>query len=152
MKHNLKITIILLAMFIITQLIGVYVVNHYLQEENTLPFGLEPPAIESDSEYYGFFSGIVIAFIFAILLFLLLTRFKIEFILKIWFFVVVVIALGISFLSVLSPLNYAVIIALIIALPLAFIKTYKRSFIVHNTTELFVYPGIAAVFVPLLNI
>ena len=32
MKHNLKITAILLGMFIITQFIGLYVVNHYQQE------------------------------------------------------------------------------------------------------------------------
>jgi presenilin-like A22 family membrane protease len=42
--------------------------------------------------------------------------------------------------------------ALIIALPLAFIKIYRREFIVHNLTELFIYPGIAAVFVPILNV
>lgn len=152
MKHKLKITLILLAMFIVTQLIGLYVVGHYLQEDNVLPFGLEPPKIEKPSEYYGFFSAIVIAFIIAIFLFLLLTKFKIEFILRLWFFVVVAIALSISFLSVLSPLSYAVIISLVLALPLAFVKIYKKNFLVHNITELFVYPGIATVFVPLLNI
>ena len=31
-------------------------------------------------------------------------------------------------------------------------KVFKRNFFVHNATELFIYPGIAAVFVPLLNI
>jgi presenilin-like A22 family membrane protease len=41
---------------------------------------------------------------------------------------------------------------LVIALPLAFTKIYGRNFLVHNLTELFIYPGIAAVFVPILNI
>src|SRR3989304_4992765 len=45
-----------------------------------------------------------------------------------------------------------ILIALIIAIPLAIIKVFGRSFIVHNLTELLIYPGIAAIFVPILNI
>ena len=33
MKHKLKITILILAMFLMTQFIGLYVVNHYLPEK-----------------------------------------------------------------------------------------------------------------------
>ena len=152
MKHNLKITAILLAMFVVTQMIGIYTVNHYLVPDNALPFGLEPPEIEKESDYYSIFPGIIIAFIIAILLFLFLTRLKIEFVLKLWFFVVVLLALSIFFFSVLSPLNYALTFSLLIALPLAFIKIYGRNFLVHNFTELLIYPGIAAVFVPILNV
>ena len=152
MKHNLKITAILLAMFIVTQMIGIYTVNHYLVPDNVLPFGLEPPEIEKESDYYSIFPGIIIAFIIAILLFFFLARFKIEFVLRLWFFVVVLLALSIFFFSVLSPLNYALTFSLLIALPLAFIKIYGRNFLVHNFTELLIYPGIAAVFVPILNV
>ncbi|MEK6757905.1 MAG: presenilin family intramembrane aspartyl protease, partial [Nanoarchaeota archaeon] len=79
--------------------------------------------------------------------------FKIASIVIIFFvFVVVIIALFISFVAILPTMQYATIIALVLALPLAFIKIYKRDFLVHNITELFVYPGIAAVFVPILNL
>ncbi|MEK6812210.1 MAG: presenilin family intramembrane aspartyl protease, partial [Nanoarchaeota archaeon] len=44
------------------------------------------------------------------------------------------------------------IIATLIAIPLAVIKIYGRNFVVHNATELLIYPGIAAVFVPFLNV
>ncbi len=152
MKHNLKITAILLVMFIVTQMIGIYTVNHYLVPDNVLPFGLEPPKIEKESDYYSIFPVIITAFIIAILLFFFLTRFKIEFVLRLWFFVVVLLALSIFFFSVLSPLNYALTFSLLIALPLAFIKIYGRNFLVHNFTELLIYPGIAAVFVPILNV
>ncbi len=164
MKHNLKITAILLLMFIITQFIGLYVINHYspvkVVDGNVinvsapgLPFGLEPPKIEKQSDYYGFFTGIIIAFVIAISLFLFLKKFKIEFILRLWFLVVVTVALSVSFLSFLSPfLNYALILSVVIALPLALIKIYRRNFIVHNFTELLIYPGIASVFVPILNV
>ena len=48
--------------------------------------------------------------------------------------------------------RYSSSIALLIALPLAYLKVFKRNILVHNITELFIYPGIAAIFVPLLNI
>lgn len=156
MKHNLKITAIILIMFVITQFIGIYVVDHYLSEENNLPYGLEPPEVEKQSDYSILFGFIIMAFIIAIFLFFFLTKFKIAFILKLWFFVVVVIALSITIFSVTRNFDKFIfgipLIAILVALPLAIIKIYKRNFLVHNFTELLIYPGIAAVFVPLLNI
>jgi len=157
MKHNLKITAIILIMFVITQFIGLYVVDHYFSEENELPFGLETPKVEKQADYSIFFGLIIIAFIIAIFLFFFLAKFKIEFILRLWFFVVVVIALSITIFSVTRNFDkflFGIIplIAILVALPLAIIKIFKRNFFVHNFTELLVYPGIAAVFVPLLNI
>lgn len=154
MKHNLKVTLIILAMFVITQFIGLYVINHYSIQGNLLPYGMQPPAPESHSDYYtSFFPSIVIAFIFAIVLLILVTKFNLNFIIKLWFFVVILLALGIFFVSFFPNQNLTVIsiIALVIALPLAIFKVYKRSFIVHNLTELMIYPSIAAVFVPLLT-
>ena len=147
MKHKITIILILLGMFLVTQFIGLYVVNHYSQ--NTLPYGMDPP---KDIDPVSFFPSIIIAFIIAIALFFLLTKFKVEFILKLWFFVVIVLALGISINSFLPKFQYLPVIALIIALPFALIKVFNRNILVHNTTELFIYPGIAAIFVPLLNI
>jgi len=153
MKHNFKITAILLTMFLITQLIGVYVVGYYLQEGNTLPFGLEPPTPETNIGFIGILPQIIVAFIFAIAIFFLLTKFKVEFILRLWFFAVVTIALSITFMSFVSGfLPRALIISTIVALVLAFVKIYKQSFIIHNSTELLIYPGLAAVFVPILNV
>jgi len=167
MKHNIKITIILLAMFIVTQFIGLYVVDYYTPKKvitpgtgivvdvpaPPLPYGLETPEVETESQYNSLFLGIIVAFIFAILLFLLLTKFKIEFILKLWFFIVVVIALSVSFLSIFSKfVSYALVISSVLAFALAIFKIYGRNFFVHNITELFIYPGIAAIFVPLLNV
>ena len=156
MKHNVKITAILLTMFVVSQFIGIYVVNHYLSDANPLPFGMDSPKIESQSDYINIFPSIIIAFVFAILLFLFLTKFKVEFVLRAWFFTVVVIALSIFFFSLTSNFDkvlYSIpIIATLIAIPLAVIKIYGRNFVVHNATELLIYPGIAAVFVPFLNV
>jgi len=147
MKHKLAIILVILGMFLVTQFIGLYVVNHYSQ--NTLPYGMEPP---KDIDPVSFFPSIIISFIIAIALFFLLTKFKIEFILKLWFFIVIVIALGLSINSFLPKTQYLPLISLIIALPFAFIKIFNRNILVHNATELLIYPGIAAIFVPLLNI
>ncbi|MEK6840746.1 MAG: presenilin family intramembrane aspartyl protease [Nanoarchaeota archaeon] len=150
MKHNLKITALLLGMFIITQFIGIYVVNYYMPADKVLPFGLDPPQLQTASEYAGLFPWIIFAFVVAILLLFLFTKLKLEFILKAWFFVVICLALTISFIAIL-PVK-AAIIALVIAIPFAIVKMSGKSFLVHNFTELLIYPGIAAVFVPLLNI
>ena len=152
MKHTLKATAIILVMFVITQFIGLYVVDYYLSEENELPLGLETPEIKEESDYFKLLPGIIMAFIIAILLLFFLMKFKIEFVLKLWFFIVVIIALVISFNAIIPPFKQLLIVSLLIALPLAFIKIYKTNFLIHNATELLIYPGIAAVFVPLLNI
>ena len=170
MKHKLKITAILLGMFLLTQFIGLFVqyadifhikqeINGTIQEvSNPHLLWIQPPEAQEQSQYNSFFVSIVIAFIIAILIMFFLSKLKIEFILRLWFFVVVVIALFISFyafekLSFSSVTkNIFLFLPFLIALPLAYIKIYKQNFLLHNFTELLIYPGIAAVFVPLLNL
>jgi presenilin-like A22 family membrane protease len=169
MKHSLKITFVLLAMFLVTQFIGLAVQHadvFHLEMQN--PDGtielvqnpylswIQPPEVETQTESASIFIQIIIAFIFAILLLFLLSKFKVKFFLKLWFFIVVIVALFLCFYAFeklvpfVIPIKYSIIIPFALAIPLAFIKIYKKNFLVHNATELLVYPGIAAVFVPLL--
>ena len=156
MKHNLKITIVLLVMFIITQLIGLWVVNYYLQPTTELPYGLEPPEIpEQDLVLnFQFLISLIIFFAIVIMLIFILMNRKSVWFMRIWFFVVVALALGITLNAVASRLliPYAFIIAGAIGLILAYIKIFKRHILTHNITELMIYPGISAIFVPILNI
>jgi presenilin-like A22 family membrane protease len=139
-------------MFLVTQFIGMYVINHYCVQGNPLPYGMETPEVTNNSDFYtSLFPSIIIAFVFAIIILILLTKFNLGFVLKLWFFVVILIALGIFFTSFFPNQKYIPYIALIFVLPLALIKVYKRNFLIHNATELLIYPSIAAVFVPLLN-
>lgn len=158
MKHNNKITLILISMFIITQLIGLYVVSSYNNPNNQLPFGMEPPQELQDE---SLIVPILISFIFAIAFLLILTKIKAEKFIRFWFFAVTTIALALTLNAFLFDinmstlmLNYSIIstISLIIGLPLAYFKIYKRKLFVHNITELLIYPGLAAVFVPILNV
>jgi hypothetical protein len=135
MKHNLKITFILLAMFLVTQFIGLYVINHYSIQGNPLPYNMGMPEVENDSDFYtSLFPSIIIAFIFAIVLLILLTKFNLGFVLKLWFFVVILIALGIFLTSFFPEQNqkYIPYILLIFVLPIALIKVYGRNFLIHN--------------------
>ena len=142
-------------MFLLTQLIGFFVVKTY-NNGLILPYGMEPP--EEVKENFSIIN-ILIAFVIAIGLFFLLTKIKAETFIRIWFFAVTSMAIGLTinvviFLLIKNfniSLSMVSLIALILAVPLAYFKIFKRNMIVHNMTELMIYPGIAAVFVPLIN-
>ena len=151
MKHNLKITLILTSMFIITQIIGLFVVMIYTNGL-TLPYGMQPPQELNENNSI---ISILFAFVIAITLFFFLTKFKAETFIRIWFFAVTTLALGLTLTAFLYKLNFNYnisLIAILIALPLSYFKIIHRNLTIHNLTELLIYPGIAAVFVPLLNI
>ena len=161
MKHKPKIIAVLLLMFLLTQFIGLYVINYYSAPANGMPLGMDYPKtdfsceVNSLSDFFSctkYLGGIIFSFIIAITLFLFLTKIKAEFILRLWFFFVVVIALLISLQSFMPGIKQAFLISFIVSLFLAFFKIYKRNILVHNATELLIYPVIASVFVPILNI
>ena len=151
-------------MFVLTQFIGLYVLDSYsktkvidgeslnVTDAPELPYGMETPEIAGEKDYTSIFYSIILAFVLAITILFLLTKFNAAFIIKAWFFLVVALALGIAINVFIPKIQMASLIALVIALPLAFIKIYKQNFIVHNATELLIYPGIAAIFVPILNL
>ena len=166
MKHKLTITLLLISMFLVTQFIGLFVVNAYAPQsltlinpetgeseifltEGSLPFGLQT----SQDEPTPNLLSIIFAFALAFALIFILIKYKWKLVIRLWFFFVVALALGISLNAFLkySPLTNATIIALAIAIPLAILKIFKPSTLIHNTTELLIYPGIAAVFIPILT-
>ncbi len=163
MKHNIKLTVILLAMFLITQFIGLYVIKSdpfHMEKEingtvqtvtNPALSWIEPPEVTQQSDFSWYLGSVIIALIFAVVIMFLLIRFKISFILRMWFFVVMIIALFISLSALLPKIWYFSLGAGIVAVVFAALKMFRRNLIIHNLTELFIYPGIATVFVPILN-
>ncbi len=164
MKHSIKVTALLLGMFFLTQLIGLAVLNAYSPEVKqvidssgnianitsyNLPYGTEPP---QDTNPKINLISIIIALFIALSIMLVLMKFQAEIILRVWFFIVIIIALAITINAALLGIIHSSLIALVLAIPLAFFKVFKRNILVHNLTELAIYPGIAAIFVPLLNI
>lgn len=150
MKYDFKITTLLISMFLITQLIGLVVIDFYQSPDNPLPYGMEPPEELREQDQIG---SILFAFVIAIIFFFLLTKLNAEKFIRLWFFIVTIIALGLTLNVIFLKLNLmlASFYALIFSIPMAFYKIYKRNIIVHNLTELLIYPGIAAVFVPILG-
>ncbi len=164
MKHNLKIILILLSMFIITQFIGLYVIYSdpfHIETEingqtaviaNPSLSWIQPPQIQEQSDFGIYLGSIIFAFVLAIVILFLLTKFKVDIILKIWFFLVVAIALFISLNAIFFKSFYFVIPAVLLSLVFSYIKVFRRNIIIHNITELLIYPGIATIFVPILNL
>lgn len=165
MKHTLTVTLILLGMFVLTQLIGLAVISAYsphLEQQLVngtiqnvivkpqLPYNMQPPEMKPQISV----ASIIISIILATLLILMLTRLRAAVVIRAWFFVVVVISIAITFYAFIGNVfpGPVQMLTLILALPFAFYKIYERNIIVHNFSELLVYPGIAAVFVPILNI
>jgi presenilin-like A22 family membrane protease len=153
----------LIAVFILIQIIGLVVLSLYaptqvsVPSENgtqtvsqyNLPFGFNPP---SEVSYEFTFIQLVLSIAFAVFIFLILMKLQVIRVLRFWFFLVSVIALSVAFAAFLKPFAYGAAIALLLGLILGFLKTFRPSIIFHNLGELFVYPGIAAVLVPLFNI
>jgi len=165
MKHVLKVTVILIAMFFVAQLIGIFVASVYLPqtiqiideetgeiieiEQYNLPYGLDPPE-EIGPAQAG--TSIIIALTIAVILMFVLMKLRAETFIRIWFLLVVTLGIAIALNAFLIKIPNSTIIAIIIAIPLAITKIFHRNIIVHNATELLIYPGIATVFIPLLNI
>jgi len=165
MKHKLSVTTLLLGMFLLTQFIGLFVVNSYaptteslrnaetgefelVEVERPLPFGLEN---SNDNPRENLIS-IIFAFFFAFAIIFFLIKYKWRSIIKGWFFLVISLALSISFVAIFTNhFTNPTTLALALAIPLAFLKIFRPNVFVHNTTELLIYPGIAAVFVPILT-
>ena len=164
MKHNLKITLIMMLMFLVTQIIGIYVINHYSPvmivddvpmsvHAPSLPFGLGNPEVRNESDFLTLYlPTIIIAFTLAAALLLLISKLKVDFIFRAWFFAVITVSLTVVVLVFLPEFSHSLYAGLGIAVLLALVKTFYRNPVFHNLTELLIYPGVAVIFVPLLNV
>lgn len=170
MKHSLKITLYLISLFFLTQLIGLAVVNQYIDitatattgttviyEETYNLSGITPPPIENESISFMYvLAGVLIGTI----LILLIIKFKKKSLWKSWFFLSVVVCLIVAWVpfvqiflrSVGIPVAWTLMITLFAAVVLSVYKVYRQNIIIHNLTEIFIYGGLAAILVPRINI
>ena len=153
MKHTLNIAIILVGIFFIAQIIGLAVTNQYIDHQKIietgkvvfepLPYNIERPEVEETTS----FIWIIAAILIGTAIFLILVKYKVFKIWKFWFFFAVWLTLSIALAAFLPQ-----IIAASIALIATLAKIYKPNIITQNLTEIFIYGGLAAIFVPILNI
>jgi presenilin-like A22 family membrane protease len=151
MKHTLKITIILVILFFVSQVMGLFIVSKYIDIEKSKEAGIVvPKELAVGNQVFerppgqGLVAYVVLAIILGTLIVLFLVKFKAVRIWKLWFFFSVWFLLSIALAPFVSK-TFAWILALVLAL----LKVLRPSVIIHNITELFVYGGLAAVIVPI---
>ena len=156
MKHTVKVTIYLLALFFVAQLIGVGVLSAYIDTTASDQAGktvfstmevagveIEPPAVD---ETFSFLY-IAIAILVGTGIVFLIMYFQAQALWKFWFFAASVLTVSIAFAAFI-PSMPAFGLAFIIGL----FRVYKPHIIAHNISELFTYAGLAAIFVPIMNL
>ena len=138
-------------MFLIAQFLGIAIIYNNIDTQQSsgeqtvfkeIPFLERPPVQENYS-----FLPIIFAVLIGTAFLLLLMKYNLTWVWKIWFLLAVVMALTIAFGSFIP---YS--IALLLALTFGLWKIFKPNFWVQNITELFIYGGLAAIFVPLFNV
>lgn len=152
MKHSINVTIYLILLFLISQLLGLYITSNYIDVTeldkgnvtfSNLPYDIDRPEIEESTSFIHIFTIILIG---TGLVFLLI-KFQLWKFWKILMIFAVFVTLLISF-NAFIPTNVAFGLAIILALW----KILKPNVIIHNLTEIFIYGGIAALLVPKINL
>ncbi|MBW3019455.1 hypothetical protein KY329_04715 [Candidatus Woesearchaeota archaeon] len=157
MKHILSITLMLTAMFAIAQVVGLVVTASYIDRAATeatgevqwknLPsiggIGIERPDVAPQASIWY----IVGAILLGTALILLIIKMGKTFLWKLWFFLAITVCLQVSLAAFVSET-----VAIILALMFAYFKIVRPNLIMHNFSELFLYGGLAAIFVPILNV
>lgn len=154
MKHDLKVTLLLVFIFLLAQITGLAITNQYVSIEEVngtvnvtsvsdLPGGIERPEVEPSFSWIYIFIAIIIG----TLLIFVLIHFKQNRVWKVWFYVSVVLCMTFALFPFLGALA-----AFITSVLLAGWKIYRPNFFVHNLTEIFIYGGLAAIFVPIMDL
>jgi len=152
MKHSWKITAVLLVVFLLAQFVGIGIMYKYVDVEKSaetgktefleLPIGERPPMDEGTS-----FLWVVLVIVIGTGFLLLIIKYNVYWLWKIWFLLAIVLALTVAFGAIVRP-----DIAAVLAIGLGVWKIFKPNVWVQNFTELFIYGGLAAIFVPLFNL
>lgn len=155
MKYNVKITLFLVILFLLSQIVGLIFINNDIEIVKVsegpdivihpeTAIGPRPDVeVESGESVFLVLTGV---FIGTMLLLLIIKFAKVNY-WKLMFFIAVLTTMTISLGVFFEPLS-----AFIIALALTLIKIFRPTTIIHNITELLIYSGIAVLFVPLFNL
>lgn len=153
MKHTLSITLMLVGIFFVAQVVGLLVTNQYIDHQATkvtgnvtftnLPYDIERPPVQQSTSFVYIITAVIVA---TILIFLLM-KFKKPILWKVWFFLAVVLCLTITLGAFINKY-----VALGLSVLLAFFKILRPNIYIHNLTEIMIYGGLAAIFVPVMNV
>ena len=149
MKHDLKVTIILIAIFLLAQVVGLFLVKTSLPQIKCEDTSCAPTYPEDISAQKGFIGTlqIIVGVAIGTAALLLIAKYRKVGLWKTWFFIAV--SLSIFFaLRVIMP----EIIALLIGLGIAGWKLWRPNIYIYNIAEILVYSGLAVIIVPFLKL
>ncbi len=170
MKHSVPVTLALLLIFVLAQFYGLFVLSEYIDIKESAKTGktvlhmesysqsnITPVLVENESMSWIY---IIIPLLLGTLAVLLLIKFKKGNFWKYWFFFSVVFTLILALtplffklfgrVSFLSSHLYALVVFVSVAL--AYMKVFRHHLFIHNLTEIFIYGGLAALLVPIINL
>lgn len=159
MKHSKQVLLIFLGLFFLSQVIGLFLiflssdvvvsVDEETQEQVTeVVFTNTSVGERPDIEGSQTLLAIAFGVFFGTVVLLLLSKFNKVNIWKHWFFFASIITMSVSFGVLFGNFLFAWVLAFVLAVW----KVYKSNTLIHNLTELFIYPGIALLIAPLLNV
>ncbi|MBI2664814.1 hypothetical protein HYX10_05750 [Candidatus Woesearchaeota archaeon] len=153
MKHPASVVVTLLALFFSAQIVGLLVLGSYIDRAATadtgittykeLPAGIERPDIAPN--YAFIFIGMVV--LIGTLVMLAIIKFRKMRLWKLWYFFAVLLSLAVAFAAFIPQLY-----AWTASLAASLWKVLKPNPVIHNLTELFIYSGLAAIFVPIMSV
>jgi presenilin-like A22 family membrane protease len=153
MKHTMKVTILLVLVFLVIQVFGLMVVNADISTQLSPVTGqvtiehsenvAERPQTEGASSMIYILIGIGLGTV----IILILMKLKQVKIWLLFYLFAVWLTISMTF-GVFIPSTFA----MLFALALAIMKLVSKDIVIHNFTELFIYSGIAVFFAPVLDI
>lgn len=154
MKHTVPVTFLIILIFFLAQIIGLYALSANitgvtLTQEGETVIEHADTAIGERPEIQGAetFIYVLVSVLIGTGLILLLVKFRKFGLWKAMFFFSVWMTCSITLGVFIDPA-----IALIACVFFAFFKVVRPNIWIHNITELLIYPGIAVIFVPLLDV
>jgi presenilin-like A22 family membrane protease len=136
MKHTKKITTLLVLIFLIHQLFGIILISNNLTELNT---EYSQEQISSEVIFLPFF------IIIASIVFIILSRFKK--IIIYWHIIALVLCGFITLSTIIEPSQ-----ALILSILIIILKKSTNDQYYNNVSELIIYPSIAIILLPVINL
>ncbi|MCA9477715.1 MAG: hypothetical protein KC535_01045 [Nanoarchaeota archaeon] len=153
MKHEATVTKLLITIFILSQLLGLFLLALDAQvfvSQKGISVDYSDTAIGERPDFQGLGSllylTIGVAVGTAVLLFLIKLKVG-KNLWKVWYTLAVVIAIMLSLGVVFSQT-----IAFLLAVVLAYLKLKRPNMLTHNLTELLMYAGLAILLVPLFDV
>src|SRR3989338_10205973 len=154
MKHTLKVTLALVAFFFLAQIVGLLIVNQYIDHKKTveaneviykpLPYNLERPQVENQSTSFIY---IMVTILIGTCLLLLIAKTHKPFFWKILFFISISVTLSVALAAFIN-----IAIAAVIAVAISFLRLNKPNILIHNISEVFIYGGLATIMVNIFNL